>query len=379
MPKADLVDTGVGAIHYGQIYTYFNVWATRTKSHVTPEAAAKLAHVDPGDIIITNTSENVDDVGKAVAWLGAETIVTGGHATVIKHDQDSKYLAYWFASAEFSAQKRKLATGTKVVDVSARQLATVRVPVPPLEVQREIVRILDQFTQLEAELEAELLARRAQRIALINNAAVALRDRQLEPSPVGRVTLGSLAQESIEPVKVQAEQKYVNLGVKWNGEGVIAREPRDGNSIKATTLYRARAGQLIYNRMFVVEGSFALVPDGCDGAVVSSEFPLFDLDTSRVEPEWLLQHLCDPHTLGQIEREVTGTERGSMKSRRRWKADQFRDFEILLPSLDVQREVVDLLRLSDALIRALEDEFAARRRQHDYYRAQLLAFQGAAA
>lgn len=252
-------------------------------------------------------------------------------------------------------------------------------PSPPLEVQREIVRILDQFTQLEAELEAELLARRAQRIALINNAAVALRDRQLEPSPVGRVTLGSLAQESIEPVKVQAEQKYVNLGVKWNGEGVIAREPRDGNSIKATTLYRARAGQLIYNRMFVVEGSFALVPDGCDGAVVSSEFPLFDLDTSRVEPEWLLQHLCDPHTLGQIEREVTGTERGSMKSRRRWKADQFRDFEILLPSLDVQREVVDLLRLSDALIRALEDEFAARRRQHDYYRAQLLAFQGAAA
>ena len=36
------------------------------------------------------------------------------------------------------------------------------VPVPPVEVQREIVRILDQFTMLEAELEAELEARRVQ-------------------------------------------------------------------------------------------------------------------------------------------------------------------------------------------------------------------------
>lgn len=287
-----------------------------------------------------------------------------------------RYLLYWMQTVDLS---RVSNDSGAVPSIRKTEMQSVPIALPPLEVQHEIVRILDQFTQLEAELDAELVARRAQRIALINNASVALRDRQLEPSPLGRVTLGSLAQESIEPVKVQAEQKYVNLGVKWNGEGVIAREPRDGNSIKATTLYRARAGQLIYNRMFVVEGSFALVPDGCDGAVVSGEFPLFDLDTSRVEPEWLLQHLCDPHTLGQIEREVTGTERGSMKSRRRWKADQFRDFEILLPSLEAQRETVSLLRLSDALIRALEDELAARRKQHEYYRDRLLTFQEPAA
>lgn len=257
-------------------------------------------------------------------------------------------------------------------------LNLLRIPVPPLAVQREIVRILDTFTRLEAELEAELEARRAQRVALTNNVAVALRDRQLEPGVLCRVTLGSIAQECIQPVKVHPGQKYVSLGVKWNGEGVIARESRDGDSIKATTLYRVSPGQLIYNRMFVVEGSFALVPDGCGGAVVSAEFPIFDLDVSRVEPEWLLQHLCDPHTLSQIEREVTGTERGSMKSRRRWKADQFREFEILLPSLDAQRETVRILRSSSALIRSLEDELASRRRQYEYYRDKLLTFEEAA-
>lgn len=154
MPKTDFVESGVGAIHYGQIYTCYGTWATETKSFVASQTAAKLAKVDPGDVIITNTSENLEDVGKAVAWLGSEQIVTGGHATVFKHSLDPKYVAYWLQTPDFFAQKKRLATGTKVIDVSARSLERITIPVPPLEVQREIVRVLDTFTELEAELEA---------------------------------------------------------------------------------------------------------------------------------------------------------------------------------------------------------------------------------
>ena len=68
-----------------------------------------------------------------------------------------------FMTAEFAEQKRKLATGTKIIDVSATNLAKVRIPLPPLAVQGEIVRILDNFTtELKAELEAELEARKKQ-------------------------------------------------------------------------------------------------------------------------------------------------------------------------------------------------------------------------
>ena len=84
LQKKDFTDTGVGCIHYGQIYTYYGTWATETKSHVAPELAVRLAKVEPGDVIITNTSENLEDVCKAVAWLGDSQIVTGGHATVLK-------------------------------------------------------------------------------------------------------------------------------------------------------------------------------------------------------------------------------------------------------------------------------------------------------
>ena len=162
MPKSDFTESGVGCIHYGQIYTHYGVWAKETISFVSPKTAVPLAKVDSGDLIITNTSENLEDVCKAVAWLGEKQIVTGGHATVIKHKQDSKYLSYYFRTPEFFAQKKKQAIGTKVIDVSAKNLAKIRIPVPPLEVQREIVKVLDTFTQLEAELEAELEARRRQ-------------------------------------------------------------------------------------------------------------------------------------------------------------------------------------------------------------------------
>ena len=63
-------------------------------------------------------------------------------------------MVYWLGSQAFKRQKRAIAGGVKVIDVAARKLATVMVPVPPLEVQSEIVKVLDRFTQLEAELEA---------------------------------------------------------------------------------------------------------------------------------------------------------------------------------------------------------------------------------
>ena len=162
MPKTDFSDTGVGCIHYGQIYTHYGTWTTDTISRVSTEKAARLTKVDPGDLIVTNTSENLDDVCKAVAWLGDEQIVTGGHATVLKHTLDPKYLAYYFQTPQFHAQKKRHATGAKVIDVSAKKLAQISIPVPPREIQQEIVAILDRFTKLEAELEAELEARRSQ-------------------------------------------------------------------------------------------------------------------------------------------------------------------------------------------------------------------------
>ena len=94
MPKTDFSESGVGAIHYGQIYTKFGTATAEVIAHVPEEKAKKLAVVNPGDVIVANTSENLEDVCKAVAWVGDSDIVTGGHATVIKApEQNAKFIS----------------------------------------------------------------------------------------------------------------------------------------------------------------------------------------------------------------------------------------------------------------------------------------------
>ena len=107
-----------------------------------------MKNVNKNDVIITNTSENVEDVCKAVAWLGDDEIVTGGHATIIKHNENAKFLVYYSQTSMFFQQKRKFAVGTKVIDVSTTNLAKIKIPVPPIYEQERIVSILDRFDTL---------------------------------------------------------------------------------------------------------------------------------------------------------------------------------------------------------------------------------------
>ena len=82
LPKTDFTESGVPAIHYGQIYTYYGLSTVETKSFVSVETA-KTEKVDTGDVVVTNTSENLEDVGKALVYLGKQQAVTGGHATIL--------------------------------------------------------------------------------------------------------------------------------------------------------------------------------------------------------------------------------------------------------------------------------------------------------
>ncbi len=112
------------------------------------------------------TSENVEDVCSCTAWLGEDEIAISGHTAIIRHNQNAKFLSYYFHSASFSEQKRRLAHGTKVIEVTPSKLGGIEIMLPAAEEQNRIVATLDRFDALcndiSAGLPAEIEARRKQ-------------------------------------------------------------------------------------------------------------------------------------------------------------------------------------------------------------------------
>ena len=152
LQKKDFQDAGVPCIHYGQIYTYYGIETDITKSFINLELSKKLQKAKTGDLIVATTSENVEDVGKSLVWLGKDEVCIGGHSCIIRTEQNAKFLAYLFRTSFFQIQKEKRVLGTKVIELYPKNLAKIQILLPPLSTQSQIVSILDNFNTLTNSL-----------------------------------------------------------------------------------------------------------------------------------------------------------------------------------------------------------------------------------
>lgn len=158
LQKKDFTETGFPCIHYGQIHTYYCTSANSTISYTSNSLAEKLRKASYGDLIIATTSEDVDCVCKACAWLGENDVAISGDAYVFKHNQNPKYVSYLFQTKLFYELKKKTATGTKVIRVSGESMEKFLLPFPPFSEQQRIVSILNKFESLVNDLTAGLPA-----------------------------------------------------------------------------------------------------------------------------------------------------------------------------------------------------------------------------
>ena len=160
--KVDFVDEGVGCIHYGQIYTHYGPYTYETNKFVSKEVFEKARKASKGDIIMTDTSENVEDICKSVAYLGEDDIAVSNHALIIKHQQNPIFLSFSTQTNSFLVQKRKYVVGAKVSGIKPDNLAQIKIYLPSLSEQQRIVSILDTFEASIQNLEAQLEQRQKQ-------------------------------------------------------------------------------------------------------------------------------------------------------------------------------------------------------------------------
>jgi type I restriction enzyme S subunit len=156
------------------LLNYMDVYRNRYITHdiLTMEVTAsdskiRSCTIEEGDLFITPSSETRDDIGHTtVATATIPDAVYSYHIMRFrlntKNMTTAYYINYLFESEALQSQICKAATGLTRFGLSKSKFANLIIPVPPLAIQQEIVNILDKFTALEAELEAELEARRKQ-------------------------------------------------------------------------------------------------------------------------------------------------------------------------------------------------------------------------
>jgi type I restriction enzyme, S subunit len=156
-----------------------------------------------------------------------------------------------------------------------------------------------------------------------------------------RIDLAEVLRPASQPVAVGSVGEVPYAGVHWYGLGVYRRMSVDATTVKAATLTRIRAGQVVYNRMWATRGSFGVAEMDVDGCLVTNDFPVFDA-VRGVEPRYLALWFQTPAFQSAAASSAVGTT-----ERRRLHERDFLRLTIDLPSLAEQRRIVDLVSAVD--------------------------------
>lgn len=360
--KDDMIDAGVPCVHYGEIYTKYGISAVQSISYVSHERARTLRFAQQGDVIMASAGETIEDIGKSVAWLGSEPIAIHDACYAFSSSMDPKFVSYFFASRFFRDQIRRSISSSKISSISTQNVAKARIPVPPLEVQREIVRVLDTFTQLEAELEAELEARRAQYDYYFNDLLSFGADEAQE------LTLGDIGRVAMCKRVFKSETRDSG-GVPFYKIGTFGGHPDAYISRDLFDSYREKfsfpsPGDVLISAAGTIGRT--VVYDGEAAYFQDSNIVWLDHDESIVTNAYL------KHWYKVIEWTTDG---GTI--RRLYNSNLLRA-RILVPPFAEQDRIAKMLDKFDALVNdiniGLPAELAARRKQYEHYRDRLLAF-----
>jgi len=149
--KADINTEGVPAITYGELYTVHHVRIKRFYSFVNDEVANASQPIQYNDVLFAGSGETAEEIGKAAVYLGRERACAGGDVIILRpKDVNALYLATALNSSIADRQRLKFGQGHSVVHIYPSQLAELKVPLPPAEIQDFIA---SATTALDDELD----------------------------------------------------------------------------------------------------------------------------------------------------------------------------------------------------------------------------------
>ena len=366
--KEDFIDGNAKFITYKNIYSNPSL-NVNMEDKVKICAGEKQNIVRLGDILFTGSSETPDECGMSsvVTTPTDEELYLNSFCFGLRlnniEDFNLHYLKHLLRSNEIRNQIKQTASGVTRYNVSKKRFANVSIPLPPLAVQEEIVKILDRFAEYTAELQAELQARKEQyeyyrNLLLTNNFAYGSADGKQKITGNARgewkwMTLG-------EVCEICPGKDYKHLS---NGEIPVY----------------GSGGVMTFVDSFVYEEPTVLLPrKGSISNVFYVDKPFWNVDTiyytkidkSKILPKYFYYLVVNEH----IEKYNTSNAARPALTR-----DVLRKIKLLIPSLELQQRIVTILDKFEALVsdltQGLPAEIAASQERYEYYRDKLLRFE----
>lgn len=159
------------------------------------------------------------------------------------------------------------------------------------------------------------------------------------------ITIDRFLRKSEAWVPVAPDGHYKQITARLWGKGLTLRGEVPGAAIAAPRQFCAKAGQFLISRIDARHGAFGIVPSELDGALVSNDFPCFDIDASTVLPHYFEWYSRTPQFVDLCRRASEGST-----NRVRMKEEKFLKMTVPLPSLEEQRRIVQRLDMVAALV-----------------------------
>ena len=347
-------------------------YITQSEEKITKEGAEKSRYVRKGDFILSNSMS----FGRPYI-LAIDGYIHDGWLSIsnFKDVFLSDYLYYLLSSSAIQQEMKKRASfGGAVQNLNADIVKALVLPVPPIEVQSEIVRILDNFTNLTAELTAELTARKMQYSYY--------RDNLLSFNmPVSKKKIGEITRV-FSAARVH-KNEWTQEGVPfYRSSDVISKfngvENSRGKAYISFDLYKrlsAKSGKIMKDDILITGGGTIGIP-----YVVPSDEPIYvkdaDLLCIQKSKEFNSRFLYHYFLSTEFRKYLENITHNATIAH--YTISQIENTPVPLPPLDVQNRIVNVLdnfeKICSDLNIGLPAEIEARQKQYEYYRDKLLTF-----
>ena len=297
---------------------------------------------------------NEDDIliGRYGASVGK--ILTGlagaYNVAIIKTIPDtsklSKRFLYHYLNSPYF-QNFILSVGSRAAQAGFNKddLSDAQIPDLSLEEQSNVVSQLDKVT--------EMITLRKEQLAKLDEL---VKSRFVElfigkGYPVTSIKELLVQNSTVEKISNTKIEKFVTVGIK--GKGAREREIKDGKWPVPFSGYRVKEGQFIYSRIDARNGAFAILPKEVDGAVVSKDFPVFEIKADKMLPNVLLFSVLQDDFVRQIQNSSFGAT-----NRQRIQEEVFGEYTITLPPMEIQNQFAAFVEQTDKSKLAIQESLA---------------------